>query len=82
MMGRVRILRYRVTVDHVSFHPLDRLLDVDRSEASAAVRRMVVDLAGRLSYREVAKVLTHLMGEPFTYQHVSRIVQNKRSPTR
>jgi hypothetical protein len=40
------------------------------------VRRLVVELSKRLSYRDVARVATELTGEPFAYQHVSRLVRD------
>jgi hypothetical protein len=79
LFGRIRILRYRVQLASESFHPLDDMLDLRRGEASRAVHRLVVELSERLTYRDVARVLTELTGEPFTYQHVSRIVRNNAS---
>jgi hypothetical protein len=76
LFGRVRILRYRVKLASESFHPLDVILDLRRTEASQAIRRLVVELAERLSYRDVARVVTEAMGEPFTYQHVSRLIRD------
>lgn len=75
LFGRVRILRYRVKVASESFHPLDRALDLRRSEASQALRRLVIDLSSRLSHRDVARVVTELTGEPFAYQQVGRLVR-------
>ena len=54
LFGRVRILRYRVNNETESFHPLDRVMDLRRSEASQAVRNLIIELAGRLSNRGVA----------------------------
>jgi hypothetical protein len=76
LFGRVRVLRYRVHLASESFHPLDRVLDLRRGEASQVVRRLVVELSKRLSYRDVARVATELTGEPFAYQHVSRLVRD------
>lgn len=75
LMGRLRVFRYRIRVGDGSFHPLDRLMDLNRGEASAAVRRLVIDFSRRLSYREVASVIAELTGEPFSYQQVARVVQ-------
>jgi hypothetical protein len=63
-----------VKVGVETFHPLDRVLDLQRSETSQALRRLVQDLAGRLSYRDIARVVSELTGEPFSYQNVNRIV--------
>jgi hypothetical protein len=78
LMGRVRILRYRVRIGDETFHPLDRTLNVDRDEASAAVRLLAVQLARKMSYRDVAKVITELTGEPFSYQTVNRLMRKQR----
>jgi hypothetical protein len=75
LFGRVRILRYRVKQDTESFHPLDRILSLHRSEASESIRHLVIELAKRLSYRDVARVITEMTGETFTYQHVNRVLR-------
>jgi hypothetical protein len=75
LFGRVRILRYRVKNETESFHPLDRILDLRRSEASRAARHLIMELARRLSYRDVAQVITEITGETFTYQHVNRVLR-------
>lgn len=82
LFGRVRIFRYRVKVGDETFHPLDRVLDLHRSETSQALRRLVQDLAGRLSYRDIARVVSELTGEPFSYQNVNRIVGEANQVTR
>lgn len=75
-VGRIRIFRYRVRVrDGASLHPLDRIMDLNRSEASAAVRTLVVGLARNLSYREIAALVEELTGEAFSHQQVARIVK-------
>jgi hypothetical protein len=81
LFGRVRISRYRVKLGSDSFHPLDRGLDLGRSESSQAIRRLVIELASRLSYRDVAKVVSELTGEPFAYQHVNRLVREAPDET-
>lgn len=75
LFGRVRILRYRVKNETESLHPLDRVLDLRRGEASHAVRHLIIDLARRLPYRDVAQVITEITGETFTYQHVNRVLR-------
>ena len=75
LFGRVRIHRYRVKDASESFHPLDRTLDLRRSEASQALRRLVIDLSSRLSHRDVARVVTELTAEPFAYQQVGRLLR-------
>ncbi len=77
LFGRVRILRYRVNNETESFHPLDRVMDLRRSEASQAVRNLIIELAGRLSNRGVAQVITEITGETFTYQHVHRVLRER-----
>jgi hypothetical protein len=81
LFGRVRIFRYRVKLGSESFHPLDRDLDLGRGETSQAIRRLVIELANRLSYRDVAKVVSELTGEPFAYQHVNRLVREAPDET-
>jgi hypothetical protein len=81
LFGRVRIFRYRVKLGRESFHPLDRRLDLGRSETSQAIRRLVIELASRLSYRDVARVVSELTGEPFAFQHVNRIVREEPDVT-
>jgi hypothetical protein len=75
LFGRVRIRRYRIKKEAESFHPLDRALGLGRNEASKAVRSLIADLSERLSYRNTARVMTEITGEPFSYQHVARVVR-------
>jgi hypothetical protein len=77
LIGRVRIRRYRIKNDAESFHPLDRALGLGRGEASQAVRFLVVDLAQRLSHRDVARAISEITGERITRQHVSRLLRRK-----
>lgn len=81
LFGRVRIHRYRVKLGSETFHPLDRAMRLERAEASPALRKLVLRLARRLPYREVAQVISDGIGEPFSYQSVSRIVRSDRGPT-
>lgn len=82
LFGRLRIHRYRVKLGEETFHPLDQTMGLERGEASPALRRLVLRLAGRLSIREVAQVISDAIGEPFSYQSVSRIVRSERSTRR
>lgn len=75
LFGRVRIRRYRVKMGDETFHPVDQALGLERGEPSPALRKRVRNLARRLPYREVAQVMTELIGEPFSYETVSRIVR-------
>jgi hypothetical protein len=77
LFGRVRIRRYRIKHEAESFHPLDRALGLGRGEASQALRLLVVDLAQRLSHRDVARAISELTGEGITYQHVSRLLRRE-----
>jgi hypothetical protein len=77
--GRVRIHRYRVKLGAETYHPLDRALGLERGEASPALRKVVLRLARTLPYREVARLISELIGEPFSYQSVSRIVRGEGS---
>lgn len=74
LIGRLRVYRYRVKGQGGSFHPLDRTMGLERGEASAALRSLVLDLSQRLSYRQIAGVVAQVIGEPFSYQQVGRIV--------
>ncbi|MGQ0668773.1 MAG: hypothetical protein ACT4PO_03710, partial [Actinomycetota bacterium] len=78
LFGRLRIRRYRVKLGEETFHPLDQALGLERGEASPALRKLVLRLARRLSIREVAEVISDGIGEPFSYQNVSRIVRSER----
>lgn len=75
LFGRVRIRRYRVKMGDETFHPVDQALGLERGEPSPALRKRVRNLARSLPYREVAQVMTELIGEPFSYETVSRIVR-------
>lgn len=77
LVGRVRIRRYRVRDESASFHPLDRVLALGRGEASQALRVLIVELAERLSRRDVARTLSEITGESITYQHVSRLLRQQ-----
>jgi hypothetical protein len=77
LFGRVRIRRYRVERGGQSFHPLNRALGLRRSEASEAVRHLIVDLSKRFSYRDTARVMTEATGESFSYQHVARLLRKE-----
>lgn len=79
LFGRIRIHRYRINNEAESFHPLDRALGLRRSEASQAVRRLIVALSKRFSYRDTARVMSEITGEPFSYQHVARLVREEPS---
>ena len=76
LFGRVRIPRYRVKRAAESFHPLDKVLDLRRGEASQAVRQLVFELCERMSYREVAAVISEITGESFAYQQIGRLVRD------
>lgn len=78
LVGRLRVFRYRVNVRDGSLHPLDRMLGFDRAEASAAVRRLILDLSRKLSYRETAKLVSQFTGEPFSHQQVARLVRGEK----
>jgi hypothetical protein len=75
LFGRVRIHRYRINNEVESFHPLDRALGLRRSEASQTVRRLIVALSKRFSYRDTARVMSEITGESFSYQHVARLLR-------
>jgi hypothetical protein len=77
LFGRVRIARYRVKHRQRSWHPLDEILNLRRGEATRAVQQLVTELSDRLSYREIARFITELTGERFTYQHVSRLIREQ-----
>lgn len=79
LFGRLRIRRYRVKLGEETFHPLDRAMGWGRGEASPALRKLALRLARRLSIREVAQVISDGIGEPFSYQTVSRILRSERS---
>lgn len=79
LFGRLRIHRYRVKLGEETFHPLDQALGLQRGEASTALRSLVLRLAGRLSIREVAQVISDGIGEPFSYQSVSRIIRSEEA---
>jgi hypothetical protein len=79
LFGRVRIHRYRINSEVESFHPLDRALGLRRSEASQAVRRLIVALSKRFSYRDTARVMSEITGESFSYQHVARLLHEEVS---
>jgi hypothetical protein len=79
LFGRVRIARYRVKHRERSWHPLDEVLDLRRGEATRAIQQVVIGLSDRLSYRDIARVITELTGEGFTYQHVSRLVHEEET---
>jgi hypothetical protein len=51
----------------------------ERGEASPALRKLVLRLAKRLPFRELAQVISDRIGENFSYQSVRRIVRNERS---
>lgn len=80
VFGRVRLHRYRVKQGHRTFHPADEILGLRRGEASVAVREIAVELTRKLSYRDTAYVLSVLTGEPFTYQHVGRLLAAAADP--
>lgn len=82
LFGRVRVPRYRVKLAADTFHPLDKTLDLRRGEASQAVRKLVIELSHRMSYRDVAAVVTEITGEPFAYQQVSRLVRENDTRSR
>jgi hypothetical protein len=77
LFGRVRITRYRVKKGDRSWHPLDEMLKLRRGEATQAIQQLATELSERFSYRDVARFLTALTGEAFTYQHVSRLVREE-----
>jgi hypothetical protein len=76
LIGRFRLSRYRVKADGKTFHPVDRRLHLGRSEASPAVLASVRELAGQgLTYQQLAVVLTHVTGTPFSRQTVWRMLR-------
>jgi hypothetical protein len=76
LIGRLRLPRYRVMGDRRSFHPLDERLLLDRSEASPAIVASARTLAAEgLTYRQLAVVLTHFTGAPFSPQTVWRMLR-------
>jgi hypothetical protein len=78
LFGRVRILRYRVRRDNQTFHPLDRVLRLDRHEASAALREVIRELAEKASYRTAARAIELITGEAFSYQDVRRLARTDK----
>lgn len=80
LFGRVRIRRYRIRDEASSFHPLDRALTLGRGEASQALRVLIVELAERLSHRDVARTLSEITGESITYQHINRLLRQQGDP--
>ena len=78
LVGRSRIHRYRVKLGEETFHPLDRAMGWEHGEASPALRKLVLRLAKRLPFREVAQVISDRIGEPFSYQTVRRILRDER----
>ena len=79
LFGRLRIHRYRVKVGEETFHPLDQAMEFERAEASTALRRLVLRFAGTLSIRAVAQLISDAIGEPFSYQSVSRILRSEEA---
>jgi hypothetical protein len=73
LFGRVRIRRYRVKDGPRTFHPVDHVLGLRQGEPSQGIRRLVADLARKFSYRDTARVVSLVTGDPFTYQQVSRL---------
>lgn len=77
LMGRVRLRRYRVKTDSGTFHPLDRRLQLDRAEASQALRAGARELASLgLNTRQIAAVLTLFTGSALPRQTVWRILRS------
>ncbi|MDQ3990750.1 MAG: UPF0236 family protein [Actinomycetota bacterium] len=74
LAGRMRIWRYRVKVDGVSYCPLDRALGWGHKEATPALREALCDLALRLPYRQAAEVCSRITGEPLHHLSVWRIL--------
>jgi hypothetical protein len=79
LFGRVKVRRYRVRGASGSFHPLDRMYGLERSEASPGLRAVVHDLASELPARRVADVVTQIGGESFAHQSVWRLLHEDPS---
>lgn len=82
LSGRVRVWRYRVREPDRSFHPLDRAYGLAQPEASPALREAVCDLALRIPYRQVAEVVSRLVGEPVSTGTCWRILQQEGARVR
>jgi hypothetical protein len=83
LIGRFRLPRYRVKADRKTFHPVDRRLRLGRSEASPGVLASVRELAAHgLTYQQLAVVLTHLTGTPFSRQTVWRMLRRAEGDVR
>lgn len=78
LMGHVRVGRYRVRTDHRTHRPLDEMLELRTGEASPGIRSLVHRLAGRLSTREIAEVVTEVTGTAFSRHAVLRILHQDR----
>ena len=77
LMGRVRLRRYRVKTDSGTFHPLDERLQLDRAEASQALRASAGELANLgLSTRQISAVLTLFTGSALPRQTVWRMLRS------
>ena len=75
IFGRVRVWRYRVKRDGVSFHPLDDALGLAQSEPSPGLREAICGLALRLPYRQAAEVATLLTGDDVSHLSAWRVLQ-------
>jgi hypothetical protein len=76
-VGRVRLRRYRVKTDSGTFHPLDERLQLDRAEASQALRASAGELANLgLSTRQISAVLTLFTGSALPRQTVWRMLRS------
>lgn len=73
--GRVRLWRHRVKGSGETFHPLDRMYGLDRSEYSPALSALVREFSPGLPYRRAAEGLSHLLGEPVSHQSVWRLLR-------
>lgn len=77
IFGRVRVHRWRIKGRQGSFHPLDRMLNLGRSEPSAALRETLCELATRVPYRQVADVTERITGEEISHLLAWRTVQQE-----
>ncbi len=73
LMGRIRLSRYRVRVRGRSYHPLDRILGLQRAEASPALRTTVHQLVARLPLSQAADIVGRITGEPMSPQTAWRL---------
>lgn len=72
--GRVRLWRHRVKEHDRTFHPLDRMYGLGRSEYSPALQALIGEFSPGLPYRRAAEALSRIVGEPLSYQSVWRLL--------